>query len=188
MEAMVMDTTMTYDELFAVGEMNLFLKKAQKHCAAKIGNRKFAGMDKEDVIQEALIKVYRSLDKYDSKVSKLNTFVDHVIENIICDYLRKAGSRKNLLVVNAAAISEVTNDSEESTEVSYQLGEVDYGYENSELLMDVMENMNLSDREKEIFKLRMEGYEFVEIAQKLGMSKSRLSQVWSKIKLKYQSL
>jgi RNA polymerase sporulation-specific sigma factor len=181
---------MTYDELFATGDMDLFLEKVQKHTAAKIGSKRFAGMDTEDVVQETVFKVYRSLDLYNSETSRMSTYVDHVIENMIRDCLRKCGSGKNLMVVNADEIvvnydpSELGSD-ERST---LQVGSIDYGYQNAEVMMDVMNNMGLTDREKQIFQLYVEGYEFVEIAKVIGVTKSRMSQIWSKIKSKYNQM
>jgi RNA polymerase sporulation-specific sigma factor len=148
-------------------------------------------MDTEDVVQETVFKVYRMLDRYNSETSRMSTYVDHVIENMIRDCLRKCGSGKNLMVVNADEIA-VNYDAEDdngSASVSrYQVGSNDYGYENAEVMMDVMDNMGLTDREKQIFQLYVEGYEFVEIAKMIGITKSRMSQIWSKIKSKYNQM
>jgi RNA polymerase sporulation-specific sigma factor len=180
---------MTFDELHAIGEMDLFLAKAIKHCKIKLRSVRLAGMDIDDVAQEAVIKVYKSLEKYDSKTSKLTTYVDHVIDNMIRDCLRKAGSLKNLMVTNADEL--VLNPDTETDfmagieTIGLQHGIKDMGYENTEDFIDVTEHMNLTAQEKKVFILRMEGYEFAEIAKSMGVTKSRLSQVWSSVKTKY---
>jgi RNA polymerase sporulation-specific sigma factor len=182
---------LSYDELHAIGEMDLFLAKAIKHVKVKLGTVKLAGMEADDVAQEAVIKVYNSLAKYDASASKLTTYVNHVIDNMIRDCLRKAGSTKNLMVTNADEIIcnyDNTADLSVGEDISIQYGVKDMGYENTEDFIDATEHMNLTAQEKKVFVLRMEGYEFVEIAESMGVSKSRLSQVWSSVKAKYEKM
>lgn len=184
----------TFDELFALEEMDAFLKKAQEKCRAKVGHQKFAGMETDDVVQEVLIKVYRSMQRYDGTLSKVSTYVDHVMDNMIRDCLRKAGSKSNLSLVNALDLLESTADPErcnsdgQDVSWSYIAGCSEPGYERMELITDVMENMHLNKREQEVFRLRLTGYEFMEIAEKIGVSKARVSQIWKSIREKYVSL
>lgn len=186
------NTTLTYDALFAIGDMDTFFNKVTGDCRKKIGSMKFAGMDSDDVAQEAFIKVFNSLNHYNDDTSKLSTYIDHVLNNLIRDCLRKAGSQKNLNVVNAtpivAYVEYEDGETGSSSATELHLGEVDCGYENTEFLMDAMSNMGLSDREKEVLQLRMGGYEFAEIASTLGVKKSRVSQIWGSIKHKYGQL
>ncbi len=186
--------TSTFDELYAIGEMNLFLEKAINHCKAKIRTVKFAGMEIEDVAQEAAIKVLRSLDNYNAETSKLSTYVDHVIDNMIRDCLRYVGTQKNLMVVNAddlffnPTLDISTKQDDVGDYYTNKFGVIDAGYQNVEDIIDVTEHMGLNEREKEVFLLRMEGYEFTEIAKFIGVSKSRLSQIWSNVKDKCASM
>lgn len=181
--------TLTMDELFAVGEMEQFLSTAKKKCEAKVYGKTFAGMEKEDVVQEMLVKVYRSMDKYDSSVAKVTTFVDHIMENVLRDCYKKCMSEKNLAVVNANELAtHYDTDEESSISSTTEVGEIDPGFENAEFITDFMEKLELSDREKEVFRLRSSGYEFQEIANLLGVSKARMSQIWSGIKKKYETM
>jgi RNA polymerase sporulation-specific sigma factor len=184
----------TFDELFALEEMDAFLKKAQEKCRAKVAHQKFAGMETDDVVQEVLIKVYRSMQRYDGTLSKVSTYVDHVMDNMIRDCLRKAGSKTNLSVVNAFDLLESAVDTErnnadgQEASWSYVAGCSELGYEQMELITDVMEHMHLNERERDVFRMRLSGYEFVEIAEKIGVSKARVSQIWKAIRGKYVSL
>ncbi|ATO48553.1 sigma-70 family RNA polymerase sigma factor [Brevibacillus laterosporus] len=183
-------TTLGFDELFAIGDMDAFLSKAQDKCRKKLRGKTFAGMEKNDVTQEVMIKLYKSLDKYDADKAKMSTFVDHLINNKIKDMYRKCMSEKNLSVVNAVQIlsTDLDTDDENVNGASFVLGHEGYGFENFEFVTDIMDNMKLNDREKEIFKLRSSGYEFVEIAEILGVSKPRVSQLWKGIREKYEAL
>ncbi|MDM5335703.1 hypothetical protein QUF84_00130 [Fictibacillus enclensis] len=53
-----------------------------------------------------------------------------------------------------------------------------------DLAIDIQ--MNLNEREQEIFHLRTQGYEFVDIAEMMGVTKARILQVWKGIKAKYE--
>ncbi|WMT39260.1 sigma-70 family RNA polymerase sigma factor [Paenibacillus sp. D2_2] len=186
-----MSTTMSmgFDELFAIGDVDAFLSKAEEKCRQKLRGKTFAGMEKEDVTQEVLIKLYRSLDQYDVTKARMSTFVDHLIDNKIKDMYRKCMTEKNLNVVNAIQVisTDLDIDDETGNGVGIALGHEGYAYENFEFVTDIMENMELNDREKKIFKLRSTGYEFVEIADILGVSKARVSQLWKGIREKYEA-
>lgn len=187
---MSVTSTMGFDKLFAIGDMDAFLNKAQEKCRQKLKGKTFAGMEKDDVTQEVMIKLYNSLEKYDAEKAKMSTFVDHLIDNKIKDMYRKCMTEKNLSVVNAVQVvsTDLDIDDERSSQPGITLGHKGYAYENFEFVTDIMENMKLNEREKEIFRLRTSGYEFVEIADILGVSKARISQLWKAIRIKYEAL
>ncbi|MFF2480286.1 sigma-70 family RNA polymerase sigma factor [Paenibacillus sp. NPDC058071] len=182
------------DELYAIGEMEMFYKAAKEKCEKKIGATRFAGMDREDVVQEALLKVHRYLPKYDATKAKLSTWVDRVLSSMIKDMLEKAGTEKNLSVVNAASLdlyacvkeAPFSDYADQGQAYTVQVGGEDYGYENAELMIDFLEYIQLSKREKEVFNLRAAGYSPSEIADLLQVSASRVSQLWKSIIQKYE--
>ena len=182
---------MSFDELYGLGDVDAFLNKAKEKCETKLRGKSFAGMDTEDVVQEVLIKIHKSFDKYDHNKAKVSTYVDHVMENMIKDCYKKCGTEKNLFVVNAVELDYSSNwESEESDRRTQgvQVGAEDTGYQNVDFMYDLVNNLGLTPRESEIFHLRSQGYEFVEIANFLGVSKARISQIWRGIKEKYDSL
>ncbi|MEC0276928.1 sigma-70 family RNA polymerase sigma factor [Peribacillus frigoritolerans] len=173
-----------FEELYGLGDIDALLEKAQEKCELKLRGKKFAGMEKEDVVQEVLIKVHKSLSKYDSSKAKMSTYIEHVIENMVKDCYKKCGTEKNLILVNALELE----DSYEWDDEAFQgygahVGSVDAGYMAVDMSIDV--SITFSAREKEIFELRTQGYEFVDIADKLGVTKARISQIWKGIKAKY---
>lgn len=180
---------MGFDELYAVGQMDAFLEKARITCQTKLRGKRFAGMENEDVVQEVLLKVFRSMQKFDGEVAKASTFVDHIMDNMIKDCYRKTQTGKNLSIVNAYEIIDSYHNDEDEPDISFgtvQIGKVDVLYEKSEVVTDMMNHLKLSDQEKEVFRLRSSGYEFSEIAELLGKSKARVSQVWKSIRDKYE--
>lgn len=181
------NATMGFDELLAIGEVEGLLEKTKEVCEIKLRGKKFAGMEHQDVVQEVMIKVFNSIETYDSSKAKASTYFDRIIGNMIKDCYKKAMSGKNLMVVNSGEISDGFNE-EEQVDESYIVGEVDVEFENKEFLIDITENLGLNEKEKEIFELRSGGYEFVEIADILGVSKARISQIWKGIKNKYDAM
>jgi RNA polymerase sporulation-specific sigma factor len=179
---------MGYDELLAVGDMDKFLTKAKEMCEVKIHATDFVGMEKEDVVQEVLLSVYRAVDAYDSSRAKASTFFENVINNRIRDCLRKAKTNMPLCLAVELVESpeDISNDSGSTHKSNAVLKSVDGDYGCSEYEIDFMENIGLNDREKQIFKLRCAGYEFTEIATMLGLTKARISQLWKGVIKKYE--
>lgn len=181
-------TKMGFDELLDLGEVDLLIAKVQDVCAIKLRNKVIPGMEHDDVVQEVSLKVFKAMESYDNTTAKASTYFDNVIANMIKDCYKKAMSHKNLSVCNAYEYSEVTNEESDEPSNSIVVGSVDYDYENAEFMIDLMNNMGLTEREKEIFTLRCDGYEFKEIAEIYGVSKPRMTQIWSKIKAKYENM
>lgn len=179
------------DEAFALGDLDQFYKRSKEKIAAKISGRKFAGFEAEDVSQECLIKIHKAIPKYDASKAKIGTFIDTIIQNTLKDSFKKAGSNTNLSVVNAKSLNDESVPTkfvlEGAEDVPFEIGTDDGGYVMFEVVTDLMSNLGLTDREKEVFKLRASGYENCEIADILGVSRVRISQIWSRIVDKYRS-
>jgi RNA polymerase sigma factor (sigma-70 family) len=173
------------EESFAIGEMDTFYQRLTEKVSRKLQGQKFAGMEHDDVIQESLIKVFKYIDKYDSSKSKLNTFLEVLTDSVFKDCFKKASSGANMNLVYAVALDATSMpdigavDSVE--EYEFQIGKTDTGYEMFEVVTDLMKHLGLTDREKEVFKLRANGYGNHEIADQLGISRARITQIWTKI-------
>ncbi|MGM7682837.1 sigma-70 family RNA polymerase sigma factor [Cytobacillus sp. Hm23] len=172
-----------FDKLFDAGDVDAFLNKAKEKCQKKVRGKHFAGMEQEDVIQEILIKIYRKLDKYDSEKAKVSTYINSIMDNMIKDCFRYCGTDKNLSLVNAVPIEEDYEvDFEKGSMGSgIQVGRKDINFLENEILIDYEYCHDLSDRDRKIFLLHYRGYSKAEIANELGLSKSRLTQIWNEI-------
>ncbi|WP_145052630.1 sigma-70 family RNA polymerase sigma factor [Paenibacillus xylanexedens] len=191
MEIQAQAQALSFDELFALGEVDEILRKSEEKVKIKTQHMRFAGIGKDDVVQEALIKVYTALNSYDSSKSRVSTFLDHVIDNSIRDTLRKVGSERNLRTVNALSLS--TNGTVENMDpqevgllaselsAGTRLAVVEPGYGTFEIMEDIMHNLDLTDRQKEVIRLYTSGYSLKEIAEIFHVSRSRMSQIWSRI-------
>ncbi|MGZ0051983.1 RNA polymerase sigma factor [Brevibacillus gelatini] len=175
------------DELFFAGKVDDFLQKAKENCEAKLAGMTFAGMSRDDVVQEVLLKVYRTMKDYDHEKARVTTYVDHVITNKIRDCLRKAGAQKNLVNINAVMASREEKE-EEALLGSIAAPSEEARYEEVEMMIDLMEYMQLSVRDKEIIRMRREGYFHEEIGQRFNISKERVCQIIKSILKQYAEL
>lgn len=189
MENQAQAQALSFDELFALGEVDEILRMSEEKVKIKTQGLRFAGMGTEDVVQDALIKVYTALSDYDSSKARVSTFLDHVIDNSIRDTLRKAGAIKNLVAVNAVPINsedstvraEVRGFSVRKENGGFAFAGLEPGYEAFEIMEDIMNHMDLTDRQKEAVQLYTAGYSLAEIANVFHVSRSRMSQIWSQI-------
>jgi RNA polymerase sporulation-specific sigma factor len=181
--------TESFEESVALGELDSFLSSVKEHTMKKIAGKTFAGMETDDVLQECLVKVYTSIDKFDSSKSTAGTFFDNIIDNRISDLLRRAGMASNLAVVNATELVEPDSFEEQVLPSNFMtvISMDECGYNNFELKYDFLESIDLNDTEKRVFKLRCAGYDFVEIASIMQTSKSWISQIWKRVMKKYES-
>jgi len=168
-----MERRESLDELLMAGDINGFLAKMERILNYKLAGKSFAGVEMEDVTQEVLLKVYKSISAYDSTRTKANTFFNKVADNKIKDVFRSLGSESNLRSVNYAPLM-VGGDDEDSSVLNFD-GYIQEDFEYNILVHDVLHNYGLSDIEKSIFELRAQDYTYTEIAGILNTSKQAVS-------------
>lgn len=171
------------DEVFAMGAMDQFLKAAKKVCESKVRGKKFNCMEEDDVVQEILIRVYKSVEKYDPEKASASTFFSRVMDTELLSYYRKSNAEKNKSLANAAQITDYYEEGTDAVEAECDPTE----YSVSEFYIDFMYNIGLTDKEKHVFKMRYEGFDYTEIADSLGVSKPYVSQLWKSIMTKYRN-
>lgn len=119
----------------------------------------------KDILQEAFIKVFKSMEQFDKRGS-LKGWIRRIIINTAIDFYRRKGVEANF--VDVERIADVTPDNAE------ELG----GYASQDILSHVK---RLPEGARVIFNLfALEGYSHKEIAEKLniteGTSKSQFSR------------
>lgn len=119
----------------------------------------------KDILQEAFIKVFKSIEQFDSRGS-LKGWIRRIITNTAIDFYRKKGLENKFVEVNQ--IADIAAEREDDL--------VDFG--SSDILSQVK---RLPEGARIIFNLfALEGYSHKEIAEKLniteGTSKSQFSR------------
>lgn len=161
------------------------LVRTKEVCRAKLRNKNFNGMENDDVVQEASIKVLNAIKKYDPSKSKIQTFLNKVIDRMIIDCFKKVSAQKNLVVSTAARVSDdFAYKKLDQAVIAY----TDPGYENVEFWIDFCNNLSFDDRERKIFMLRLYGFKFNEMPSMVGCTEARICQLWAGMRLKYRRL
>lgn len=171
---------------FTTSYVENILEETKKICRNKIKLMEFPGMELDDIIQEAQIRIWQSLSRYDENRKPLQAYLHWIINNTIKDCLRKAHREKNNIVSYARELSHNYPSFDlDAGEFEYYclVGDEDEGY--LEVELKILFDSLLTEQEHKILNLRKCGYEFKEIASMMGLTKSRISQLWGSIKRKY---
>ena len=118
----------------------------------------------EDIVQKALTIIY---EKYKTaKFPKgIMPWAYRVLDNVMRNEYSKDRRRQNLLHDTSDKLNEMFGRTETA----------DKTFEYDELIHEVQYALNrLSNKEKEIFELKLKGYSGVEIQQKLGLKRNIL--------------
>ncbi|MEL6671404.1 MAG: RNA polymerase sigma factor [Bacteroidota bacterium] len=110
----------------------------------------------EDMLQEAFIKVFRSIDRYDDRGS-LEGWIRRIVVNTAIDHIRKRKHQQNQLELNETITEEVSESVLDKLEVEY--------------LYAIIQALPAGYRV--VFNLyAIEGYSHAEIGEELGISES----------------
>lgn len=171
------------DKLLAEKETEEFLKEAMKLCRKKLSKIPISEVDKEDAVQVTIMKVHKALDTYDSAKAMASTYFDRVMNNGINSYLRYLKTHEPF--TKSLGIADEYDEEAEGNVVALPSDASDYDV--TDIMIDFLCYSNLTEKEKQVFQMRCEGREFKEIADALGCSKARISQIWKSLINKYHA-
>ena len=183
--------------LFREGDENAFgfLLERYKQLVSKIARSYFlVGAEYEDLIQEAMIGLYKAIKNYDTKNSaSFSTFARMCIERNIQSAVKVANREKNKALNGSVSLSnqgEIKINEDEDEEISIVIPSSilspDEKLEQSERIKQIKEQIVslLSKFELEVLALYLKGYTYTQIALKLNMSNKRIDNALSRIKQK----
>lgn len=152
-------------------------KRTARFCAA--------GLDSDDLIQEGLIGLFKGLETYDSSHgARFSTYAITCINNCITTAVKQAARKKNLPLNSYLSLSEDDGPILTSGYTPEELAIAAEGY----AALKNRINCALSDFEREVLVLYLEGYDYLAVAKRLDTtSKSvdnALQRARNKLKLK----
>jgi len=125
--------------------------------------------DRQDLIQEIRIQIWRSLDKYNDKY-QISTWLYRISLNVAISFYRKNAKRyENTISLNEQVLEIKETESSENEEKLKQLKSFIY---------------KLNDLDKALILLYLENKSHTEIADVLGISKSNVGTKIGRIKEK----
>ena len=172
-------------ELFYAKYKPLVEMKAQKYYEY-VKNK---GYELNDLVQEGMMGLTNAINDYEeNKDIKFITFANICVERQLCNFLRDVNRHKHQVLNTSVSIDAenkggitlldiLNDDNNPSPEDAFMLLE-----EQKELKDEIKEV--LTDKEKEVFELRYEGFTYQEIARLLNMSKKAVDGTISRIKQK----
>jgi len=176
-----------FNEIVEDKDMDELMKATKRVCNYKLYSQNVKlppYLDKDDVIQDAMFKVFKAMDRFDSNKANAYTYITRIIDNVIIDYIRKSKNDwlETTELLDHYQSSKVTSTLTEQDILDMNRPSKEYNKDflSSELIMDL--NRSLTYSEKQIFSLRYQGYTHQEIATKLKMSRPSVAKKWRKIR------
>ncbi len=153
-----------------------------------------AGADKDDLIQEGMIGLFKAIRDYDSdKRSSFRSFAELCIKRQIITAIKTATRQKHLPLNSYVSLSNPMFESDSQgplEEILLGGPEADPEHlfiskENTEFLNDKL-NEALSELEKSVLALYLEGKSYQEIADLLGKSPKAIDNALQRVKKKME--
>ena len=178
-----METDATYRKNNAFSSLvKVFMPYIHKR-ASRI---KLVGMMHEDIVQEGLIGLLDAIDRYDeAKGSSFEAFAITCIDNRIFTALRQSAAKKNSPFYDYLSLSE---DPEE-IQSTFNMPVIPSAEEIVVLREDLaaaitMINENLSEFEKKVLALYLEGYSYIAISELLHTSSKSVDNALARARKK----
>ncbi|MGI6722288.1 MAG: sigma-70 family RNA polymerase sigma factor [Anaerovoracaceae bacterium] len=149
------------------------------------------GADSEDVIQEAMIGLFKAIKSYEpGKDASFHTYAELCINRQIYDAIKAANRKKHSPLNTSVSLSRPVEESSEQT-LEETIPAMEGGDpEMSLVLQDVMkfiednESGTFSDMEKEVWSGYMNGESYPEIAEKLHKNQKAVYNAMERTKKK----
>ena len=162
------------------------LLERYKPLVLSLANRYFIrGQDRDDVIQEAMIALFKSIQAFDvEKQTSFAAFVKTTTQNHLIDSIRKSEAKNNRVLNDAVSIENMKFFIEdEQTE--------DFGVHEKEL-QDLLSNesfkSNFSDLEWQVLNLRLFKLSYNDIAKELDVKEKVVDNALQRIKQKLKNI
>lgn len=175
-------------ELAKLGEdkyLEILLER-YKPLVLSLADRYFIrGQDRDDVIQEAMIALFKSIQAFDvEKQTSFAAFVKTTTQNHLIDSIRKSEAKNNRVLNDAVSIENMKFFIEdEQTE--------DFGIHEEEL-QDLLSNesfkSNFSDLEWQVLNLRLFKLSYNDIAKELDVKEKVVDNALQRIKQKLKNI
>lgn len=165
----------------------MLLKKYEKYLYINTKNYYLADGDRDDLIQEGMIGLLKGIKSFDfNKDASFKTFVIMCIKRQIITAIKNSNAKKNQ-VLNTTYFS----DEDDIDDKIYV--EKSSNAEERYLYKELMEEFNkyslehFSTLEKEVLYYLIKGYNYGEIAEKIGKSNKVVDNTYQRIKTKVKN-
>lgn len=158
---------------------------------AKIKSKEYfiVGADQDDVIQEGMIGLYKAVKAFDPEgKASFKTFADTCITNQILSAIKTANTKKNIPLNESVPLNAQDDGEGELAEfiAASEEGEPEAQALTSEILRALAGSSEspFSEMEIQVIQLRLQGYDYAEIAENLGKSTKSIDNAIQRVKKK----
>lgn len=175
-------------ELAKLGEdkyLEILLER-YKPLILSLANRYFIrGQDRDDVIQEAMIALFKSIQAFDAeKQTSFAAFVKTTTQNHMIDSIRKSEAKNNRVLSDAVSIENMKFFIEDEQAEDFGIHE--------EELQDLLSNESFkaifSDLEWQVLNLRLFKLSYNDIAKELDVKEKVVDNALQRIKQKLKKI
>ena len=153
--------------------------------AYKIANRYMTNYyeEKEDIQQIALMELWRCIENWDH-VHALTTYAYLCIPRKINIYLRHVKKKKKNISINTIIYCDIDGNDQTILDLIEDPDDCIFKLLDDIDANGVLNNIYLTEKEKEVINLRMEGFSQAQVGQIMNLSQAQISRIQIKIKNK----
>lgn len=160
---------------------------------AKVKSTKYyiIGGDKEDVVQEGMIGIFKAIREFDeTKEASFKTFAEICINRQIISAIRKANMQKHQILNESVSLSQEQSPIDGNVTLEEMTGSTDDNPESLMLMREIVEYLRndndklFSPMEKKVLDKMLQGKKYKEIATELGKSDKSVDNAIQRIKKK----
>jgi len=179
--------------------IDIIIEKYKELVRKKAGSMFILGADKEDLIQEGMIGLFKAVRDYDmGRDASFSTFADLCVSRQMYKAV-EAGNRKKHAPLNSYISIYDDNDGRNEPGDGASILEMilsETGRSPEEMLIDKEQTQNLeqkiydnlSDFERKVLNLRLTGLNYTDIARILGRDEKSTDNALSRIKIKVRKI
>ena len=169
--------------------MDYLLEKYKKLVKVNAKSMYLLGGDRDDLIQEGMIGLYKAIREYDNeRDANFSTFASLVITRQLYAVIRTSTRKKHSPLNDAISLSDGDEISVDQMPISlindaFNPESLYIDKENEEFIEDTIENV-LSPFEREVLDLHLTGMKYTEIARVLGKDEKSTDNALQRIRNK----
>ncbi len=155
-----------------------------------------AGGDQEDVVQEGMIGLMKAVRNFDpERETSFKTFASTCITNQIIKAIRNADREKNHPLNEAVSLSDTVESADENLTIGDIVRASMFDEPEQKLIYQEMVdrivaaiNANFSQLERDVFRKKLEGKNYIDIARELGKSPKTVDNAIQRVRHKVTSI
>ncbi len=165
----------------------MLLKKYEKYLYISTKNYYLADGDRDDLIQEGMIGLLKGIKSFDfDKETSFKTFVLMCMRRQIITAIKNSNAKKNQ-ILNTTYLSDEENIDDKIYIEKSSNAEERYLYKELMEEFEKYSSEHFSSLEKEVLNYLIKGYNYGEIAERIGKSNKVVDNTYQRIKTKVKN-